>query len=425
MLQTEWKIREDWFAVGISPKDDAGDAGGQGKTSGFQGFHGDHILVIFDEATGVNPKRWIQAEGMMTSAHVKWVAIANPTSKNSEFYNCFRSPAWHKVYISCFDSPNLTVNGVHDLQALRAEVDLVRSMPEEEAQRRLRSYRVVQPRLLTLTWVVAMAIKWGIEHPLFQSKVMGQFPDEDDNVLMPLGAVERAQAREYEPRLGDKLAVGVDVARFGSDRSVITILHGTKLIRKKVLVKKDTGDVAGHTIAEIRSIMIQYPEMRPDQVAIAIDGTGVGAGVVDQLRQAQREGSLGWGVQIHEVNFGEGFKYIKNDRERIECERLYVNRKAKLMVQLSQDLKENLSLSEDGVYLEELPTIIYRFDSKARYVIESKEDYKKRTGRPSPDETDSLALANEARRLVAESVTILKPAPGRTHAPSLVSGDQW
>jgi len=89
MLNVEWKISPDWFALGTSPKDDAGSGEGQGTGSRFQGFHGDMVVIIFDEATGVHPKRWVQAEGMLTSANTKFIAIGNPTSRSSEFFKCF------------------------------------------------------------------------------------------------------------------------------------------------------------------------------------------------------------------------------------------------------------------------------------------------------------------------------------------------
>jgi hypothetical protein len=71
--------------------------------------------------------------------------------------------------------------------------------------------------------------------------------------------------------------------------------------------------------------------------------------------------------------------------------------KAKLFVDLARDLKDEIVLLDDEVYSEELPTIRYRYDSKGRWLIESKDDYKKRTGRGSPDSADSLALANSGR----------------------------
>lgn len=389
MLLTQWKIRDDWFALGFSPQKQAGANEAQGTASSFQGFHGGLVVVVFDEATGIPKQIWDQAEGLMTSANVKWVAIGNPTSRNSEFFQCFKSPAWHKIYLSCFDSPNLIANGITDLAALIREVDYVRSLSEEGQQTRFKSYKIIQPKLLSLSWVVAMAIKWGIEHPLFVSKVLGRFPEEDDHTLIPLGVVEQAQIREGSFTRDDPVSIGVDVARFGSDKSVITTLRAHAHSNTRVLVKRDTGEVAGEVIQEITGLLKEG--CNPRKMVVVVDATGIGSGVVDQLIQAQREGVIPYDIEIRECHFGEGFETESEDR------RMYFNLKAKLFVQLASDLKSSLCLSPESVYLEELPTIIYRFDPKGRYMIESKDEYKKRTGRPSPDHADSLALSNYGR----------------------------
>ena len=66
--------------------------------------------------------------------------------------------------------------------------------------------------------------------------------------------------------------------------------------------------------------------------------------------------------------------------------------------ELNDALKNDLRLIKDSTYNAELPTIKYKFTSSGKMIIESKQDYKKRTGKPSPDASDSLAMANLARR---------------------------
>lgn len=407
MLTTEWKIDDDWFAVGMSPREDAdGSGGGQGTTSGFQGFHAPYILVIFDEATGVSTKRWIQAQGMLTSANVRFVVIGNPTTKNCEFYRCFQSRVWKKIHITCFDSPNLQANGIMGMETLKAEVERVRLMSDAQAQERLRSYKVVAGSLLTLSWVIERALVWGIDHPLFVSKVLGGFPEEDDSTLISLGTVEQAQARTSFMQLGQRIGIGVDVARYGDDNSVITSMWGPNVLRPKMLMKRDTMEIAGATIQEIdRLIEIKAD---PALISVGVDATGIGAGVIDSLLETQRGGQIHPAIQIHEIHFGQRFDYIKKDREREEYDKLYANRKAKIFVELANDMKQEIVLPPEGIYSEELPTLMARFDSKGRHVMESKEDYRTRTGRPSPDHSDSLAIANEMRKLEGSGVGVIR-----------------
>lgn len=424
MLDTQWKLDDDWFAFGFTSRPGTADSGkGQGTESGFQGFHAPYILVVFDEATGIPKTIWDQVEGILTSGYVRFLCLGNPTSKASLFYKTFTLFNYKKFTISCFQSPNLVVNGITNLTKLIEEMNWVRSLGDDEKLKRLSSYKVVSPYLLSTRWVIERALEWGIEHPLFVSKALAEFPDEDDFALYPLGLVENAMYREGIP--GDNISIGVDVARFGPDKSVITILGGNVQESVKVLVKQDSEQVGGATIQAVNQLL----EKKLRSVVIAIDGTGVGSGAVDVIN-AYRRNSRTWQrfVKVIEVNFGEGFD---KDPEylRAEKKKKYLNRKAEIYLMLSDALKSGeLSLLEENVYLEEMPTIIYRLNAKGQYVIESKDDYKKRTGRDSPDHTDSLALANFARgkhntlevRESSDAEIISQPL-----APSLATRDTW
>ena len=385
MLQTEWHLSQqgDWFAMGFTPRNELTQGAGQGTASSFQGFHAPGgILVVFDEATGIPPNIWTMAEGLLTQAHVKFVVIGNPTSRNSEFFQCFKSREWAKVYLSCFDSPNLVASGITDMRTLEKEMDLLRSLSDTEAQSRIMSYDEPKPYLLSTSWVMGRALKWGLNHPLFVSKVLGKFPEEGDNTLMPLGICEEASLRLVYPNSTDKKCLGIDVARFGTDSTVMTYLHGHCFRTKRVLVKRDTMQVTGEAIALCQA------EGWPD--VITIDETGVGSGVVDALNEAKRNKIIPQKVEIRGVQFGASC-----DDEEDKAK--YVNLKARMFDLLAQDLKAGLGLPNEDVYLDELPTILYAYDSKGRMAIESKDDYKRRTGRSSPDHADSLALANYGR----------------------------
>lgn len=393
MNLTEWKLAADWFAIGLTPKKQNSGSDGQGTQSDFQGWHAPHILIIFDEATGVPPAIWDMAEGLMTSANVKWVAIANPTSRACRFYECFSDFEWHKIRITCFDSPNLIENGITDIHKLEKELDYLKSLSDVDKQKRFSTYKVVKPWLLTLQWVMGRAIKWGLNHPLFLSKVLGEFPEESDDTLIPLSVCESAINREVDPSDTDKIMWGVDVARFGSDSTVITQLHGDKFTGKKVLVKRDTVAIVGAILAAGRET--KWPHV------ITIDETGLGAGVVDLLKENKRTGVIPYSTEIRGIQFGAAPVCSKEmcEHKTHECPRAkYSNKKAQMFDLLSYDLKRGLTLPHDEeVYLEELPTLLYSYDSKGRMVMESKDEYKSRTGRASPDHADSLALANFGR----------------------------
>lgn len=384
MNMTEWRLGPEWYALGFTARNEANAGQGQGTQSSFQGFHAPFVLVVFDEATGIPPAIWKMAEGLLTSAHVKFLAIGNPTSKQCDFYRCFNSAKWRKVKINCFDSPNLIANGLTDMRALQEEIHVLRGLDDAERLERLSSYKVTRPYLLSAKWVCESILDWGFEHPLTQGKILGEFPTEDDKTLFPLHILENAMLNFYTPTGEDKKVIGVDIARFGSDFSCLTAIHGKKFLAKKRLSKVDLTVCTGE-------VMAMYREHGAD--VICLDETGLGSGVVDRLKELQREHHIGRDVEIRGVNFGSA-----NTDEKDAAR--YVNVKARMYGLLAEDLKSGFQLPgppHSDSYLDEMPMLLYSFDSKGRMMIESKDDFKKRTGRKSPDDTDSLALANYGR----------------------------
>jgi hypothetical protein len=224
----------------------------------------------------------------------------------------------------------------------------------------------------------------GMTHPLVLSKVFGEFPVTEDNVLVQYEEIRTAIERHYEVESSDLRYIGVDVARFGADKTVFTELIGYKHTNTETLVKRDLTQVTGSLVNFIN----QYEGVK--ETIVCIDSTGLGAGVYDMLIENQSNGLIDKLIQIEEVHFGSG---LKDDQDKAR----YSILKSKMFDKLSTDLRDHIDLMDESVYYEELPTIQYKFDSKGRIVIESKKDYKERTGKPSPDYSDSLALANYGR----------------------------
>jgi len=399
MLTTEWQIGPEWYAMGFSPQKEAASDSKEQSGSAFQGFHADYILVIFDEATGIPADIWKMAEGLLTSGIiVKFVAIANPTTKASEFYKTFSDDSWFNVYLSCFDSPNLIANGITNLHKLKRELSRLKEMDKDERLLMIANYEKPVPHLLSCRWVMAKALKWGIDHPLFQSKALGQFPDVDEDVLVQLADVEAAMRRDLKHDYAEIRCIGVDVARFGDDDTSITTLVGAKQTGRKTLSQRSTTVVSGHVIQLVEFEKINYPKTR-----ILVDATGVGAGVYDNLHDHYRRDNH---VEVIEVHFGQSpvmdtddnkHKNEQGNTDADEINARYVNLKARGFDILADDIKKELHLLDEAVYPEELPTIQFSYNSKGKMEIESKKDYKKRTGNSSPDDSDSLMLANLGR----------------------------
>lgn len=423
--ETELWINSETFARGFSPQRRVKSETGQGTDSVFQGYHGKYMtVIIFDEATGVDPQFWEQAEGLLNAGYrVLFIAIGNPTSRNCKFFDCFNNRLWKTFSISCFDSPNMKANNIHTIEDIENEAEYVQSLSDEEALDRLSSYKCPVPFLINTRWVIEKAIEWGCDHPLFLGKVVGDFPKTDSDSIVSEEDVTKSQEREdYDLYEEEEGYVGLDVARFGVDKSVLSAMVGNQQVDKnrlehngkmlkRVMHYNDTNQVVGNTINYLEWLQSEYPWMTSWR--LSIDG-GFGHGVIDRLRELQEDESdervhtILSTVEILEINFGstdwvlfhygwvDEFTKRKrwDDRKVQEDRENFANFKAKMFDLLGRDIKTKIKLINDETYNKQLPTIKKDVDSKGRLKIESKKDYKERTGETSPDEADSLALCN-------------------------------
>ncbi len=98
-----------WFALGFSTKPDTVTQ----HATNFQGFHNEHILIIFDEAAGIPVQIWEAAETLMTAGFARMLVVGNPTSDAGEFADVLAEEkpgmqhnGWNYINISVLDTPN-------------------------------------------------------------------------------------------------------------------------------------------------------------------------------------------------------------------------------------------------------------------------------------------------------------------------------
>jgi hypothetical protein len=323
LLKTKLDLRDDWFAIGLSTD----------HPEQFQGFHAEHILIIADEASGVPEPIFQAIEGIMASGKAKLILIGNPTKLTGYFADSFKDPRFKPFHISAFDTPNI------------------------------KAKQLIYQGLINLDWVEDMRRKYGEDSDVYRVRVLGEFPKAESDTLIPLEDIERAMKREVEAE-GEKV-MGVDVARFGDDKSVILVRQGKKVLEIRKTQKQDTMAISGEVIAMIRKHGI-------NPANVNIDVVGLGAGVVDRLREQ--------GFKINGVNVGEK---AKNEEQ-------YANLRAELYDKVKQEIKEIALLEDEDFY--QLANIKYKFNSAGKLQIESKEEMKKR-GLTSPDIADALCLS--------------------------------
>jgi phage terminase large subunit len=169
--------------------------------------------------------------------------------------------------------------------------------------------------------------------------------------------------------------VGCDVARFGSDETVIAVRKDPRVRIEKVLRGRDTMA----TVGELVRVAKACKDDGLDWPTIVVDDVGVGGGVTDRLQELRRDGSLG-GTRV--VGFNGGHTARASDD--------YPNRRSELWFEFADRIDE-LDLDEDEQLAADLVAPRYRLDSRGRRVVEAKDDTKKRLGR-SPDRADGILL---------------------------------
>jgi len=348
LLSQELKLDRDWWAWGFTAPDYDPDR--------FQGFHEVYILVIVDEAAGVSDQIFEGIDGVLTSEHSRLLIIGNPTSTTGRFANSFSTPGIEKITISAFDTPNFTTFGV-------TEPDILDGTWKEMVG----GQEMPFPYLVTPQWVAKRLERWGRDSPLYQARVLGQIPTIGDDTLIPLSWIEAATDRwDPQAHTGTPSVLGVDVARYGSDETVIVHRAGQSAKIVETIPLSDTMQTTG----AVRRIIRDTSASRA-----AIDAVGVGAGVYDRLHEL--------GDPADEMQSGAAAQ----DPER------YANARAEWWWGLRERFETGeIALEPDEDLTAQLSSIKYRTTSRGQVLIESKDDMKKR-GLRSPDRADALMLA--------------------------------
>jgi phage terminase large subunit len=341
LLATELRIGPTWFAMGQSSD----------KPESFAGHHARHMLLVVDEASGVDEQVYAASEGFLTGQGSKVLMVGNPTRPAGAFYRAFtRDHALYATHaLSAYDSPAIT--GSEDLPA-----DVTRRFPQQE-------------------WVDRMAALYGEESPVFAVRVKGEFPGQADDTVVGLAAVEAAQRRELEPT-AEPLVVACDVARYGADETVISTREGQVVRLADVARQRDTMGTAGAILRVARELHGRYPSA---QVRLVVDDAGVGGGVVDRLR----EQAPSWAT----VEPFLGSQAPVAADKRIDTP----NRRSEAWFAFADQIDE-IDLDQDEQLLADLVAPGYRLDSAGRRVVEPKDGTKKRLGR-SPDRADAVLMA--------------------------------
>jgi nuclear transport factor 2 (NTF2) superfamily protein len=366
--EPKWEISADHYARGIST--DTGER--------LKGTHSPNMLIIIDEGTGV-PLYFIdEAENMCTAPNNKILTVGNPTCPTGWFVDCFSPKSnWTKHKISSLDHPNV----IQNRQVFPGAVS--RGWAEE----RIRKYCIsidkeeVDPVKYDFEFPKQSG-KWYRPNTVFQSRVLGEIPSDGPDQLITSSQV--AYARTVEQPIDETLPVdiGVDVARKGMDYTVIYVRQGPCVIKRLKWQGKDLAQTTGRVMNLIKGYMRQGIHVR----TVAVDAIGVGAGVADNLRDANDTGEIDCN-QVLAVQVSESATNTD----------LYLLRRDELGFMLSDRFKDHsVDLTRLGEEADDFESdaiqIMTDYTVKGRQIVESKDKFRDRTGH-SPDDFDAMALA--------------------------------
>lgn len=311
-----------WYASGQLWSEENPDA--------FAGIHNHHgVMLIFDEASGIPKPIWTVSEGFFTEPIPDryWFVFSNPRRNSGAFFECF-----HK-----------------DRNFWRT--------------RNIDSRSVEGTDHGTFNKIIA---QYGEDSDEARVEVKGQFPNQGSNQFIGKDAALNAQMREPIPDPGAPLLMGVDVARFGEDRSVIAFRKGrdATIIPWHKYKGLDTVQLAG-IVADLAG------KHKPS--AIFVDGNGVGGGVVDNLKA--------WGYRVVEVQMGSS----PTDGDT------YYNKRVEIWGRLREWLMTG-TIPNDTELFSDLISPEYSYHPVSNKIQLEGKDHMKQRGLASPDLAEALAL---------------------------------
>lgn len=336
---TEWFVGPQLVGFGRKPSDT--------DPTAFQGIHAKYVLVVLDEACGIPQSLWDAASTLVTNDHSRILAIGNPDDPQSHFARVCAMDGWNVIGISALDSPNFTGEEVPT---------------------------AVRDVLISPTWVEEKRIEWGENSPIYTSKVLGEFPEDSSDGIVPYSWA--ASCRTPRPAAGpqaDDVQLGVDIGA-GGDETVIRERKGMKAGRTW---RFRHGD-AMRSVGEIVQVILETGATKA-----AVDVIGVGYGVHGRLVEVCRERAIK--CEVIGVNVGE----------RARQPQRFANLKAEIWWEVGRELSRSQGwdlCDVDDQTIAEMTAHRYTFDSSGRIRVESKDDVRARIDR-SPDNADALLLA--------------------------------
>ena len=315
--QAGLNIDTNWFAVGVSTK----------RPENFFGYHADNILVVVDEAGGVEEPIFRGVAAITPNANARVLLIGNPTDPSGTFFDAFNKPelGYNCITVSAFDSPNFISTGIRTVE------DLLEAFTPPEGEKQADWTRKVNAELesrmdKTFTGLISPSVvysryfEWGTDSPAWQALIMGEFPSQAAQSLIPTNLVKMAMnmygidkdsGKTYAELSGWEIpsgppSHGQDMARFGDDSNVNYPRRGGWVEKAIVWNKVD--------LMESATRILNVIDPMDDSLVLNIDDTGNGCVTADTKLLTPD----GW-RKAKEINVGDKI-YSKNNKGKVTVE---------------------------------------------------------------------------------------------------------
>lgn len=318
---------ETWYASAIPWSKD--------KAQSFAGTHEEHVLVGYDEASTIDDAIWEVTDGVMSTPGAIWLAFGNPEQPTGRFRDCFGR---HRTLWKTWQIDSRSAKKTN----------------KAEIQRQMEVY--------------------GEDSDFVRVRWLGKFPRQGPTQFISEALVEAAQERQphdyqYAPKI-----LGVDVARFGDNETVLVTRQGTAILA----VEAHRGLSLDQTALRIVTCL----EADKDLVQVFVDVVGLGAGVVDMLHH------LGYRERVMGINGGSAGTELLPQSSTPK----YFNLRAQMWGHIKDWLEQGGCLPQSPPQLAaDLVVPQYAYAREQQLQLERKEEIRAR-GEASPDYGDALGF---------------------------------
>lgn len=358
----KWSRMLDWEKIGRPPYDERREllmlklrletgeafAIASDNSALIEGAHADRLFYIYDESKSIKDETFDASEGALVGA-----------GSDDESLEAFALSV---------STPGEPVGRFYDIQSHKPGY-------EDWKTRAVKDYEVVEAGRVTKGWQDARKNQWGEDSAIFQNRVLGEFASSEADTVISMAWVERAVAKWYETDWDDPElefhSVGVDVARYGQDKTVLALRFGDHIKELREYARQDTMQTAGR----VKGILDKYNKKASKSV---IDVIGMGAGVVDRLREQGYEKTIA---------FHSSEKTEKKDKSG---ELGFRNLRSAAWWNLRELLQDDLiAIPDNDLLMGDLVTPKWKVTSNGKIQVEGKEDIRKRLSR-STDYADAV-----------------------------------